>query len=470
MKRVLTILAPCLIVSTVFFVLLWCPVLTSEVEKKLPLLSMYYISRQLETEINDSSLQTDVSLARLSAILKDYDNVVATEDSVNLASLSASGRVKSLSEELLSRFVLWLSDLPQDFLVADPIGEIRAKLEWLTEAQRSAAVAADEMMNNHVLECLRYELPSSPRGVRIRPGMPPEILEKGLFFCGERIPFERPDIRRRIEHQVDYLASEFRETTVRWLKGKDRYGEAIGSVLDTEGMPHEFCLLPAIESGYRRMVVSPALARGWWQFSKPTAVKSLSGEKHLDWTLMVASWRDERKDLVASTRAAARYLKWIRSRFTDKGVEGSWIIAAAAYNAGVAETNFRSKAYDTSCFWDMKLPLETEEYVPRWVALFIIDTHRSFYGIEIPAITPLEFESIEGIILNRDLPLSVLATLSECSVRFVREINGTLKGGDSSFRARRSNADITYTIHIPRGFKESVMQELVARGYVKNGS
>ncbi len=151
------------------------------------------------------------------------------------------------------------------------------------------------------------------------------------------------------------------------------------------------------------------------------------------------SHKDERRDLALSTRSAARYLKWIRSKLAKDNNSSSWITAAAAYNAGLNEIKYRTLVYATGSYWDMKLPLETEDYIPRMIALYIIDGNRRFYGMELPQVTPIAFDTLEGIQLSRDLPLNVVAAMAECSVSFLREINSATEEKEISFRATRSN-------------------------------
>jgi len=210
------------------------------------------------------------------------------------------------------------------------------------------------------------------------------------------------------------------------------------------------------------------MARGWWQFVRPTAVQSSAREPELDWALQVDGFKDERRDLALSTRSAARYLKWLRAKLADSANQSSWLTAAAAYNAGFSETKYRIAAYHTPCYWDMKLPLETENYVPRWIAFSIIDSNRKFYGLGVPPISPIHFDTIEGIQLSHDLPLAFLATVTETSVRFIREINGGLAQNETAFRATRSRRDTTHTIHVPKGWKDRVLKALKSHQYVKN--
>jgi membrane-bound lytic murein transglycosylase D len=444
------------------------PALERDVHARLPLLSAYYFSRQLAAEITQADYSAGELPVNYGQIIEAYDKVAANKDFKALESLSASVRHPALAESVLVRFILWKESLPRDFLAADPVRDIAILMGTIRRRQAAAAAMRDEIISKHILDCLRYLPPATASATPPGRGLPPDAAKSGLVFCGENIPLERTDVRRRIEYQIAYLLTDLRDTTGMWLKRRDRYGEAIQRILAKEGVPRELALLPALESGYSRTVVSPSMAHGWWQFVKPTAVRSIAKEPDLDWALQVDDWRDERRDLGLSTRSAARYLKWLRAKLGDSSNQSSWLTAAAAYNAGFSETKFRIAAYRTLSYWDMKLPLETENYVPRWIAFSIIDANRKFYGLGVPLIAPIHFDSIEGIQLSRDLPLAFLAAITESSIRFIREINGGLAQSETSFRATRSNRTLTHTIHIPRGWKDRVIKALKAQQYVKN--
>ncbi len=461
-------IGPCFLVPVICFTLLYYPAVERDVRSRLPLLSAYYISRQLAAEIAHADSRGGHLPINYGAIIKAYGKVPVNKDFKALEALSASGRMPGLAESLLARFILWKENLPDDFLTADPVRDVGVQLGAVRRYEAIAAAKRKAILSRHVLECLKYRPPDTASVTPPGKGLPPEVTDAGFTFCGEHIPLERPDVRRRIEYQLTYLLTDLRDTTGIWLKRKDRYGEVIRRILHKEGVPSEFTLLPALESGYNRTVMSRSMAHGWWQFVRPTAVQSIAREPELDWTLQVDGWEDERRDLALSTRSAARYLKWLRTKLSDSANRSSWLTAAAAYNAGLSETKFRIAAYHTISYWNMKLPLETENYVPRWIAFSIIDANRKFYGVRVPAISPMHFDTLEGIQLTRDLPLTFLAAVCEAPVRFIREINGSLAKSETAFRATRNSHTLIHTIHVPRGWKARILKILKNQRYLKN--
>ena len=123
-------------------------------------------------------------------------------------------------------------------------------------------------------------------------------------------------------------------------------------IFAAEGVPHEFLLVGLIESAYRNDAVSPAQAVGMWQFIPSTARRfGLMNE-----------FGDYRTDFERSTRAAARYLRFLLDKFSD------WRLALAAYNAGedrVERAIKVGRTRDFSRLSDMRLlPEETRNYVP----------------------------------------------------------------------------------------------------------
>ncbi len=129
--------------------------------------------------------------------------------------------------------------------------------------------------------------------------------------------------------------------------------------LEARGMPLEIALLPVVESAFEPYAYSRARASGLWQFIPDTG--SRYGLKQ-DW------WYDGRRDVVESTRAALDYLQSLHDEFN-----GDWLLAIAAYNCGemaveraLDANRAKGKPLD---FWSLKLPKETQAYVPKLLAM-----------------------------------------------------------------------------------------------------
>lgn len=469
MRKMLHAVGPCLILPPVCFVMLAYPVIEGEIQERIPLLTLYYISRQLAAETAFADSHRYGLPPVYGRILADYEKLPVEGKLRELSAAGARRKEYAPARRVLAGVMLRSAYLPTDLLEADPVRDMADRLWEIRRRHRLANATREAIVRRHLLDCLRFRPPPPLTALEPRKGFPPDLAETNLVFCGERIPLHRPDVRLRIAYQIGYLIGDFRDTTGIWLKRKDRYGTAVEGILREEGLPVEFCLLPALESGFSSAVVSPSRALGWWQFIKPTALLSQTVDADLNWKLRVDDLKDERKDLTISTRSAAKYLKWIRLKLGVKGTSASWLVTAAAYNAGMTETRRRMRAFGTASYWDIKLPRETEDYVPRWIALFVVDTHRRYYGFDVPRIDALRFDTLEGIQLERDLPLSLLATVTGASIRFIREINSSLDGRSNVFRAVKDKRVITHTIHVPEGCKDLVLETLNSLSYLKSG-
>ncbi|MEO8313298.1 MAG: LysM peptidoglycan-binding domain-containing protein [Pseudomonadota bacterium] len=176
----------------------------------------------------------------------------------------------------------------------------------------------------------------------------------------------------RIDKQADWFASqpEFIERT---FSRAAPYMHYIVNEVQARGMPMELALLPVIESAFQPYAYSRARATGLWQFMSVTGGRF--GLKQ-DW------WYDGRRDVVAATQAALDYLQYLHDMF-----DGDWLLAVAAYNCGEgnvsrAVRNNRA-AHKSIDFWNLKLPKETRDYVPRLLAMSRIVADPEQFGLAI---------------------------------------------------------------------------------------
>lgn len=147
----------------------------------------------------------------------------------------------------------------------------------------------------------------------------------------------------------------------------------IVDTLNKYGLPLDLALLPIMESAYQSTAMSPANASGLWQFIPSTG--RLYG---LDQTENF----DERRDVVASTQAAARFLSSLNGHY-----KGDWLLALAAYNWGpgnvdAAIARNHEQGLDTD-YWSLEMPAETQNYVPRLLALARIFSNPAGFGLNL---------------------------------------------------------------------------------------
>ncbi len=208
---------------------------------------------------------------------------------------------------------------------------------------------------------------------RIEEGKLPQMirtidLNRTFDFAGEAVPMENFDARERLDREL-LRNAYWHSNTVLNLKKSGRYFPIIEKILAENGLPDDFKYLAVAESDLSN-AVSPAGAKGFWQFMKGTAG---------DYGLTVNSEVDERYHLEKATAAACRYLKRYKERF------GSWTLSAAAYNMGASRLSREKKAQRANTYYDLNLNQETSRYVFRLIAIKEILRNPSAFGFEIDA-------------------------------------------------------------------------------------
>ncbi len=181
-------------------------------------------------------------------------------------------------------------------------------------------------------------------------------------FAGEPLPLDNFDVRERLDRELT-VNSYWHSSTILALKEAARHFPVIEPILQEFGVPDDFKYLAVAESGLRN-AVSPAGARGVWQFLKKVG-------QH--YGLEINSEVDERYHLEKATRAAARYLLDLKERF------GSWTLAAAAYNMGETRLQKELDLQRAASYYELNLNEETSRYLFRLVALkYLFENPRTF--------------------------------------------------------------------------------------------
>ncbi len=187
-----------------------------------------------------------------------------------------------------------------------------------------------------------------------------------IDFAGEEAPLNISDVRERLDREL-LINANLDATTLLIIKRANRAFPIIEPILAKYQVPDDFKYLAVIESGLVN-AVSPAGARGVWQFMPATAK-----EKGMEVNDMV----DERYHLEKSTEAACKYLVEAKAKF------GSWTLAAASYNGGMTGVNKQIEMQQVSNYYDLLLNDETSRYVFRILALKEIMKDPAKYGFAI---------------------------------------------------------------------------------------
>jgi peptidoglycan lytic transglycosylase D len=247
----------------------------------------------------------------------------------------------------------------------------------------------------------------------------------------------QPQFNGQVYRYIDFFTGAGRSTFERWLKRSGRYMDLFRSVLQREGLPPDLVHLVFVESGFNLNARSVSAAVGPWQFLKSTA--RLLG-------LTVNQWTDERRDPEKATVAAARYLKHLYAVF------GDWPLALASYNAGEGTILRAIKAQGTTNYWDLKLPRQTEDYVPQFMAALAISRDPGKYGFDDVALDdPMAFDEIA---LKGAVDLHAVARLADCPYEDLTALNPAVLRGAATGR------DGITTLRVPQGKGKVLLQKM----------
>ncbi|WP_280190597.1 transglycosylase SLT domain-containing protein [Delftia sp. PS-11] len=232
--------------------------------------------------------------------------------------------------------------------------------------------------------------------VRIRQGFAMPDLEQDLVKDREQWYASRPDyIQRMTERSSKYLFHIVEE-------------------LERRNMPTELALLPYIESAFNPQAVSTAKAAGMWQFMPATGT-------YFD--LKQNAFRDDRRDVLASTRAALDYLQKLYDMF------GDWHLALAAYNWGEGSVGRAIKRNEKlglpTGYTDLQMPAETRMYVPKLQAVKNIVARPEAFSAELPPIGNHPY--FQAVTIKRDIDVELVAKLADVSVADFKALNPSFR-------------------------------------------
>ena len=225
----------------------------------------------------------------------------------------------------------------------------------------------------------------------------------------KQLTFDVPD-NKRIRAQRNWYVKHPNYLD-RVAKRAEPFLHYIVQELEANDMPIEMALLPIVESAFDPFAYSHGRASGMWQFVPETGKRF--GMKQ-NW------WYDGRRDVVASTQGAIKYLKYLHKFF-----DGDWMLALAAYNSGEgrvrrAVKNNARKNLPTD-FWSLSLPKETRAYVPKLLALAEIVKDPERFNIKLYEID--NHPVIETVDIGSQLDLAKAARLTGLSLAEFQRLN-----------------------------------------------
>ena len=222
--------------------------------------------------------------------------------------------------------------------------------------------------------------------------------------------FGMPDLQDQHVNAQEQWYSTRPQYITRMTERSNKYLYHIVEELERRQMPTELALLPFIESAFNPQAVSSAKAAGMWQFMPSTG-------KYFE--LKQNAFRDDRRDVQQSTRAALDYLQKLYGMF------GDWHLALAAYNWGEGSVGRAIKKNQASGlgtrYLDLNMPMETRQYVPKLQAVKNIVADPQRFNAQLPAIPNHPY--FQAVNLSRDLDVQLAAKLAEMKVDDFRALN-----------------------------------------------
>ncbi len=212
-----------------------------------------------------------------------------------------------------------------------------------------------------------------------------------------------------------------------------RYKSMIERTMADEGVPHDLIYLAVAESGFQpRAVNARSRAGGMWQFMP-----------YGNYGLVRNAYVDERFDPEKSTRAYARYMKFIYDQL------GDWYLSMAAYDHGTGNIQREVQRTGYADFWELykrnELPRETANYVPEILAAIIIANNPTQYGFDDIALDPPVVT--DTVTINYSVDLRLVADLVNTPVDELEALNPSLL-------RMLTPPDTSFDLHLPAGGAE----------------
>jgi len=229
---------------------------------------------------------------------------------------------------------------------------------------------------------------------RLRAGYGVADVDNALVRKWEQYYLERPD----------YMA--------RMTERGGRYLFHVVEELRKRGMPLDLALLPFIESAFNPQAMSVARAAGMWQFM-PSTGRAFDLKQNV--------FRDDRRDVLASTRAALDYLQRLSEMF-----KSDWQLALAAYNWGEgnvkrALSRKRDKKAASPYLGLTGMPVETRNYLPKFQAIKNIVARPQAFDVTLPALENHPY--FLSVSIERDIDVELAAKLAQISLEEFQQLN-----------------------------------------------
>jgi membrane-bound lytic murein transglycosylase D len=225
--------------------------------------------------------------------------------------------------------------------------------------------------------------------------------------------YAMPDLDNDLVHDREQWYATRPDYIFRMTERSKKYLFYIVEELELRNMPTELALLPFVESAFNPQAVSSAKAAGMWQFM-PATGRTFELKQNV--------FRDDRRDVLASTRAALDYLQKLYNMF------GDWHLALAAYNWGEGSVgraiNKNQRAGLATGYQDLTMPMETRMYVPKLQAIKNIVGQPDAFNSRLPDIGNHPY--FDTVTIRRDMDVAIAAKLAEVPIDDFKALNPSI--------------------------------------------
>lgn len=238
-------------------------------------------------------------------------------------------------------------------------------------------------------------------------------------------------INPKVRLAIKYFQTKGRYVYTRWLERSGKYEDMLREIFKERDLPEELIYIAMIESGFNPSARSYARAVGMWQFISATG--KYYGLRN-NW------WFDERRDVLKASTAAAEHLQDLYERFDD------WYLALSGYNCNPRKVELNMRRYHTRDFWKLKrLPRQTRNYVPTYLAATIIAREPEKFGFYITKQKPFVADTV---LISESIDLNVVAKLVDTTYARIRELNPAV------LRWVTPPGIKDFTLFLPKGTKD----------------
>lgn len=247
-------------------------------------------------------------------------------------------------------------------------------------------------------------------------GQAPQVPHK-MHFAGLTLTLNA-EARRDIQKDVDALTSSPKYFNIKVERAKT-YFPIIEKVFSEENVPDELKYLVLQESALISDAVSTSNAVGYWQFKAETA---------REMGLKINNRVDERMNIMASSRGAAKYFKQSNNYFNN------WLLVVQSYQMGIGGT-MRAVGEEPLGVRHIEVTGDTYWYVKKYLAHKVAFEHALGGAKGQVAITP---------VLASGVSLDEISQKSGVEIEKLKTYNTWIKDG-------LVPDDKEYTVVIPKG-------------------